>query len=214
MLTIEDLRNPERKSGFNNVTAAFDPRPGRNNPKPYQARKGGPSKIPNRGGGMRLWSGPRRVSAKEAAQDYCDYVNGNNLEVISDTLNFPGHEGSREPLPRNEEVEQALGVLRDHKAQQEGKTGYVYMIGVEHDPYAVKVGYSTNPKARVKEHQTGNPRTLILIGYFEGTKEDEKKIQLAHIEDNLTGEWFRPSVSLFEEFGLILEECDEGLVYA
>lgn len=69
MLTIEDLRNDARPSGFDHVNPAD--------------RHGGPraqGEAPLENGRRKRWHGPRRESVWEAAQDYCDYVN--NLPVI------------------------------------------------------------------------------------------------------------------------------------
>jgi hypothetical protein len=75
MITIEDLRNPARQSGFDYVRQSLDKRSGRTNPAPFAA-------VHQDSGGYRKlswstpWRGPRRATAEEAAQDYCDYVNG------------------------------------------------------------------------------------------------------------------------------------------
>lgn len=201
MITPNDLRNPKRKSGFDHVRRANDQRLGRTNPKPFQANGGG---RPINKHGVRknthAWKGPRRASADLAAQDYCDYING--LGVLAPAaLNTPGHPiRPREPVPS--EVEAALGVLRDHKAQKRGRQGYVYLIGVKGDRFGVKVGYSVKPEARVGELQTGCPRELQLLAAFPGTESDERALHSKYIKYNLIGEWFTPTLELYEEFGL------------
>lgn len=64
-LTIEDIRNPDRASGFNYVNRATNAYRGTISTVPYHARAGGGK-----------WHGPRRPEAEQAAQDYCDYING------------------------------------------------------------------------------------------------------------------------------------------
>jgi hypothetical protein len=151
-----------------------------------------------------LWRGTTRKTALEAAQDYCAYVNGN--KVLAPTpLKSAGHEVKRDSLPSDPEVEHALGVLRDAKAQQEGKQGYVYLIIEEHPGGALKfakVGYSTNPRARVAELQTGNPRPLSLHLMKEGTIEDEAAIHQRHIRQNVLQEWFRITPELLLEWDI------------
>ncbi len=203
MLTPKDLENPQRKSGYDHVnyqTSAAS-KPGS---KPYMAQSyaGG---HPNHPGKGMAWIGPRRATALEAAQDYCDYVNNGDV-VTPATLKSAGHKNrSRTPLPTDPEVEAALGVLRDAKGQAEGKKGYVYCI-LEDAPGGamryVKIGYSTNPWARVAELQTGNPRKLNLHALKEGTLEDEAAIHRRHIHKNVLQEWFRPDKALLLEFDL------------
>lgn len=193
MLTVENIRNPQNVSGFSHVR--FAKRGLRDGPnwKPYQAET-------HKGINGERWQGPRRSTAEEAAQDYCDYINGNEIAVA--TLSTAGHETRKQQIERDPEYESALGVIRDFKAQEKGKQGYVYLIGVEGDDYGVKIGYSVKPPARCGELQTGNPRKLFLLASFEGTLEDERRIHAAYLKDNLIGEWFRPSAGLFKEFGL------------
>lgn len=81
MLTIEDIRNPKRKSGFNHVTAAGgrSPQGGTVRGKPWCAVK---RVKPGTGPGS-FWKGPRRAAAEEAAQDYCDYINGQKVKMLT-----------------------------------------------------------------------------------------------------------------------------------
>lgn len=105
----------------------------------------------------------------------------------------------RDPIVDNE-VQAALGVLRDARAQRRKLAqGYVYLIS---DGTAVKVGYSVKPEARVAELQTGNPRELLLLAKKEGTEATEATLHTRFIEDNLILEWFRPSTTLLRWFGV------------
>jgi hypothetical protein len=200
-LAPEDIRRPRNVSGYAHVGRVAGPSRG-SSPAYYQAYERG-----GRGGD---WKGPARKHPDEAAQDYCDYVNGNGIAQPA-RLNTAGHGGSREALPRDPEVEAALGVLRDARAQRRGVQGYVYLIGIKGDLSAVKIGYSTNPSKRVGELQTGNPHLLILLASKEATEEEEKTLHERHITTNLIGEWFRPTKELLSEFGLskydLLRRC-------
>lgn len=197
MLTPSDIANDERISGYDHV--GHNPTSGRTK-KPYQADVYG-GKNDKAG---RLWKGPRRATAMEAAQDYCDYINGTGV-TPAPQLKSAGHTGRRGSLPADPEVEAALGVLRDAKGQSEGKQGYVYCINEEHPGGAmrfVKIGYSTNPQARVAELQTGNPRPLRLQALKLGTVEDEAALHKKYIHLNVLQEWFRPTKELLLEFDL------------
>lgn len=124
------------------------------------------------------------------------------------------HNGKREPLPRDPEVEAALGVLRDAKGAREGHQGYVYLIiestqGFDGFRYG-KVGFSTNPKARVAELQCGNPRSLALHCMKKGTPDDEAALHVKYIEFNALQEWFHITKELLLEFDL----DPEGIPYA
>jgi hypothetical protein len=124
---------------------------------------------------------------------------------LKPALKSAGHNGSRDPLPRDEEVEYALGVLRDAKGQREGKQGYVYCI-IERVPGGgfsqCKIGFSTNPKARVAELQAGNPRPLMLLCAKKGTLEDEAALHAKYIQQNILQEWFSATKEMLLEFDL------------
>lgn len=186
MLTPSDIRNPARQSGYNHVSMH---RTG----TPYYGISDGSG---HRAAGRVPWRGPRRATAEEAAQDYCDYINGQKA-VTPVQLKSAGHEGARDRLPKDPEIQAALGVLRDAKGQREGRQGYVYLIS---DGTAYKVGYSTNPWARVPELQTGNPRKLSLVSIFKGTVEDERALHIKYSADNILQEWFEASPALRAEF--------------
>lgn len=148
----------------------------------------------------RQWQGPRRQTAVEAAQDYCDYVNG--LPVIQRPKGRPkraGHSVTRTtPVARDPEVEAALGVLRDFRAQRRGVQGYVYLIT---DGEYVKIGYSVNPPKRVAELQTGNARVLSLLGTIKGTEQDERALHAKYAHLNVLQEWFELDSAILAEFG-------------
>lgn len=112
-------------------------------------------------------------------------------------LKTAGHAYDIERTDRDPEVEAALGVLRDAKAQRDGRQGYVYLIT---DETAYKIGYSVNPQKRVAELQTGNPRVLKLVASMPGTEADEKALHAKYIKHNLLQEWFAPSMEIWDEF--------------
>jgi hypothetical protein len=118
-------------------------------------------------------------------------------------LKSHGHKAKREEkLTSDPEVQHALGVLRDARAQVAGRQGYVYCIGERESAYGVKIGYSTNPEARVVELQTGNPRTLVLLAKIRGDEELERRFHTQYRALNICGEWFRPAALLLSAFRL------------
>lgn len=196
MLTPKDIENPKRQSGYNYVNSASGGKGGHGNTSTFwRARVGFGGNHRN---GPRF-SGPSRTTALEAAHDYCDHMNGNTVGYTASLLTA-GHAYSTPKIERDEEVEAALGVLRDHKAQRAGKQGYVYAITEDGCGEYVKLGYSVNPQKRVAELQTGNPRKLVLLGYREGTPADERALHAKYIKMNVLQEWFKLEPSMADEF--------------
>lgn len=188
-MTPNELRTSRNRSGYRYVVPCGGGRG-------WQASRNG-------GGRPDGWRGPMRRTPLEAAQDYCAHHAG---ETIAHFVR-PRHPSRR--IDRDPEVEAALGMLRDARAQRRGEQGYVYCIGqrrhlghlaVQVQPPAVKIGYSVNPEARVGELQTGNPNTLYLIGKVPGTVEDEAALHARYAHLHILGEWFRLTASLLSEF--------------
>lgn len=198
-LTPDDLLLPGSSSGYSQVTHDHGRRVNGHggSRSAYQAFR--PVEL-RKGVGK---FGPRRATAREAAQDYCDFVNGNPAAAPA-TLTTAGHEYTIDETDKDPEYQAALGVLRDRKAQRSGRQGYVYLIiespgGVD-DLSAGKVGYSTNPRKRVAELQTGNKRALKLYLMKPGTEADERSIHRRHIKHNEMQEWFKLTLSLLNEW--------------
>jgi Meiotically up-regulated gene 113 len=187
VLTPEDLANPLTKSGYRHVRKVGG--------QPSQPRTGNvyfqAQHMPKSGD-----HGPGRKTALEAAQDYCDWANGNGVTPAK-PLKSAGHKIRRRHLTDDPEVEAALGVLRDARGQRQGNKGYVYCIS---DGEYLKIGFSTNPQARVAELQTGNARKLTIVGTIEGTLEDEAALHQEFISDNVLAEWFKNTPSIVAKF--------------
>lgn len=203
MLRPHDIRNPSVQSGYSFVRSASAGPNGGGKTELWKAEV-------NRDG--KHWRGPYRRTPAEAAQDYCDFLNGNPSVPSSPMLVSAGHTGKRDKLPSDPEVQAALGVLRDARGERLGNQGYVYcigeatgdavLVGGRRHQTAVKIGFSTNPEARLPELQTGNPRRLVLLGKIEGTREDEAKMHAKYAHLNILQEWFRPTAALLSEFGM------------
>ena len=76
--------------------------------------------------------------------------------------------------------------------------GFIYFIKME-ETGDIKIGFSENhPKGRLKKFQTGNSNELILLGYIEGTYQDEYNLHEEFSEERIRkeNEWFKPSPRL------------------
>lgn len=204
MLKPEDIRNASRVSGFDHVNYAASSNTPR--PRPYRARSLGSD--PDR------WYGPRRSTAGEAAQDYCDYVN--RVPIVLPVKPSP----KPAPLmlntarhPRSSTaVNPTKASIRDKKVLDKrpylgAMQGYVYLIGEAGNDEVVKVGWSKrNAFARLPELQTGNCRLLLGLAEKPGTLKDEYKLHLAYEPDNVLQEWFDVSPELLAEFDITEDE--------
>lgn len=212
-LTIEDIRNPARASGFTGVERnRYAENSGR---APFRAIRVLQTKPT-----QKFWHGPRRATVEEAAQDYCDYMNS-RATPATPALKSAGHKRvAKQSSPAVQKARQALReALAAEKAAKPASRGYIYLVGeivsnalgLNHErkwelimTMAVKVGYSDDPPVdgRVGGMQTSNPRILVLLGTIRGYKADEDAMHAKYIEDNVLHEWFRPTPELFSEFGV------------
>jgi len=83
------------------------------------------------------------------------------------------------------------------KPTDEKMKGFIYFIQGECGG-PIKIGYTTDLKARLKTLQTGYPDRLELLFAFPGNPEDEKKTHERYGEYRLQGEWFRPTPELLK----------------
>lgn len=201
-VTIEDLRAPKSKTGFRyvyNILSANDA--GNRAGQPFQAQK----RI---GSNRHGWIGPRRGTAKEAAQDYCDYINGNGVS-LAPKLNTASHPRRKKHKMTKAEAE-AWRKFQEERAKRKAKEAppaeHIYLIAETGCSDAVKVGHSSD--TRIADLQTGNPRELRLLAKLPGSRDDEQALHARFIhlhEDWMRGEWFRPTPELLSVFDL-----DEG----
>ncbi|GEM_PF-4239137 len=70
-----------------------------------------------------------------------------------------------------------------------GNPGYVYFIGAE-GAARLKIGYSKNPWARIKEFQTGNDEKLYVLATAKTTTPGETDIARLFINAKLEGDWY------------------------
>lgn len=196
-ITPNDIRNPARQSGYDHV--------GRNVPskKPYQADVYG-GKNDKAG---RQFKGPRRATALEAAQDYCDYVNG--ATPAAPALKQHGHKATRTkrakpkyPKAVVDALEQKREIDRQYAAANP-RENFVYCYGETGCLDYVKVGESDDPAARVAEGQTSNPRTLVPLGHFRANQQRgaDKVIHRRLAQHHHRGEWMKAHPDVLALFG-------------
>ena len=85
--------------------------------------------------------------------------------------------------------------------------GFVYFIQ-EEETDRIMIGFSEkHPKGKLKDFQTGNPDKLILLGYIEGTFQDESNLHREFSEERIRdeNEWFECSPRLGNKIKELLE---------
>lgn len=211
MITIENIRNPARKSGFDHVNTHEPGGQGRGNRKAsWRAACGWD-------GSNAKWRGPTRYTQQDAAQDYCDYINfGKTMpstpKAPSKTaplmLNQAGHARPRTSTSVNPIKASVTDKARLDKRPYVGNMqGFLYLIGESDNESVVKVGWSRRENfARLSELQTGNSRLLLGLAEKPGTLKDEYKLHVAYEPDNVLQEWFEVSPELLSEFDLTEDE--------
>jgi hypothetical protein len=198
LLTIEDLVAPKNRSGYRHVllgsTTSHSPRK-----RPYQAYK----RLPNLNGRNHFWYGPWRATAEEAAQDYCDYINGLPAATPA-TLKTAGHTSAPRADQSNPKMQEALALMREAKAEDD-PAGYVYLIAeVDCDEFG-KIGKSKHePRYRLGGLQSGNRRPLRVRAFIETDDRHSLEALLhakyAHL--NTLNEWFEIDSAILAEFGI------------
>ena len=78
--------------------------------------------------------------------------------------------------------------------------GFVYFLQSEQGG-AIKIGYTTDIRKRIKTLQTAHPFPLKLLLAINGNIEDESKLHKEFKPFRLCGEWFRPDEYLLKRIG-------------
>ena len=74
------------------------------------------------------------------------------------------------------------------KREKDDPKNCVYFVS---DGHAIKIGYASNPKARMRAHQTSCPRRLRLMAVARGGMGLERLYHERFAEHRIRGEWFR-----------------------
>ena len=75
----------------------------------------------------------------------------------------------------------------------------------------IKLGFSKNPKRRLKQLQTANAEKLMLLKVFPGDKKVEKELHDLLDEYRMEGEWFLYDDDIFKTIDIYLkynEKCN------
>lgn len=72
---------------------------------------------------------------------------------------------------------------------------------------SVRIGYASDPLARMDELQTANASRLIFVGAVPGNRELERTLRNAFREYRLSGEWFRTDAYVMNIIQRLLAEC-------
>lgn len=194
MLIPEDFVSPRNLSGYRYVVPCG----------------GGHGWQASRNGGGRRdgWRGPMRTTPFLAIQDYCNYMNGlpTPPRKVLKTANHPTRRKGGKKVPP--EVAAAYGVIRDHRARENARAkNYVYLMGEWGAEY-VKIGESAKPPARPGECQTGNPRKLVLLAYYEVSvlRGADKTLHQQFAGDHEQNEWFYPTDAILSHFKVTRKE--------
>ena len=110
-----------------------------------------------------------------------------------------------------QEISKEVATLRAYlESQSKQATGYVYFFrAAQGGP--IKIGYSTTPRARRKELQTGHGDVIVCVGYLRGTKQSEAMLHHAFAAQRVRGEWFAPAPMLTNLIGAITVTDDPGM---
>lgn len=77
--------------------------------------------------------------------------------------------------------------------------GYVYFIQMDDNhTNPIKIGFSQEPKKRLKILDYNSPYGLKMIGYIDGDRKLEKEIHKKFKKYNIRGEWFQPSEAILD----------------
>lgn len=67
----------------------------------------------------------------------------------------------------------------------------------------IKIGIARDPNGRLRELQTANAHSLVLLALFVGTEETESELHARFASARLEGEWFSPSEELLRYVSLV-----------
>lgn len=63
---------------------------------------------------------------------------------------------------------------------------------------AIKIGFTSDPTARIAALQTGNSSCLKILMVTPGERSDEADLHQRFAASRIAGEWFRPSTDLIQ----------------
>lgn len=106
------------------------------------------------------------------------------MSEINEINKLPQGAGENDPLKSKENFQR-----RPHRSL----SGKVYFVRAGD---AIKIGYSKEPKSRIRRLQTSSAVDLDVLGIIDGTMDDEKSLHCQFEYLHLRGEWFQTSPEL------------------
>jgi hypothetical protein len=106
-------------------------------------------------------------------------------------------------IPYNESRRCVSSIKSQHtkgfrpRVKSKSRIGQVYFIQGKKTKN-IKIGFSTDPNDRLRQHQTGSGEKLLMIACVEGNQELETQIQKRFDSFRVHGEWFSPNDELIE----------------
>ncbi len=95
----------------------------------------------------------------------------------------------------------------------DGKETWLYFIE-EPASKNIKIGIATNPKSRLELFQTGCPTPLSLLwGIKVKNRSIEHKIHKNLESSRVRGEWFAPTMEVYEFINAVVRYCADGTEY-
>ena len=92
----------------------------------------------------------------------------------------------------------AEGAVEVARSQEpEARQGYIYFIRAGKSG-SIKIGYSIDPKGRLRRLQTSLPHRLTMLATRPGTMEDEGALHTKFAHLRKSGEWFTPARELID----------------
>jgi hypothetical protein len=76
------------------------------------------------------------------------------------------------------------------------KIGFVYVIGMESDTSAVKIGFANDVDDRRSTLQTSSHHSLRILVAIKAARAMEKELHRRFAADHIRGEWFRRSEAI------------------
>jgi hypothetical protein len=148
--------------------------------------------------GLRIRYGPNKRNPSH--QEVREALGGDVSDYAGASFHRAGHRGNGNstPLSPLAKVE-----LQERREREEGKPDLCYLVGMEGDNSAVKIGHSTNIPRRLGQYQAGNPRKLEVIATMPGGKAKERELHCKFMPYHMAwmvGEWFMKGPAIINEF--------------
>ena len=80
------------------------------------------------------------------------------------------------------------------------KAHHVIYLIVDKEMYYCKIGFSVEPKKRLKQLQTGCPLDLYIYGTIDGNQYVEREVHKLFKAYHIRNEWFNLSHSIIDYF--------------